>query len=180
LPSRPILLVFFEIASIIPKMKKALFIIHCSLLIVLSGCGWTPMHSNSRALQVELSDIYIHPIAGTNGIDLRNYLILNWNTPNIPGAKYELRVQLDEPVTILKGLQRTGDATWEEVRLRAFWTLSKDGKVIAQATEAAAESYTFVSDLVSSTASRTNATQNAIQAIGDKIEMKVNARLKRL
>ena len=155
-------------------MKQLLIL--CALWA--AGCGFVPMYSDNRGLQAELNDIYIAPIAGTNGIDLRNHLILNWNTVNEPGQKYELRVKLAEPVTIYKGLQRSGDATWEEVRVTASWTLSSDGRVIAGATETASESYTFVSDLVSANASRISATQNVIQSIGNKIEMRVNAKLK--
>jgi len=144
----------------------------------LCACGFVPMYSDGRALRAELADVHIAPIAGTNGIDLRNYLILAWNTANDPNAKYELKVKLNDPITIYKGLQRSGDATWEEVRMTASWTLSADGKVIAQASETASESYTFVSDLVSASAAKTNATQNAIAGIAQKIEMKVNAKLK--
>jgi hypothetical protein len=157
-------------------MKKIipLVVFHISL----AGCGFAPMYSDNAALQMELADIYIAPIAGTNGIDLRNHLILAWNTQNDPGAKYRLSVKLNDPETIYKGLQRTGDATWEEIRIKASWTLSSDGKVIAKSSEAASESYAFVSDLVSANASKISATGNAIQEIGNKIELKVNAKLK--
>jgi hypothetical protein len=137
------------------------------------------MYSDNAALQRELADIYIAPIAGTNGIDLRNRLILAWNTANEAPAKYHLSVRLNEPETIYKGLQITGDATWEEVRIRASWELKSGEETIAKSSEAASESYTFVSDLVSANASKTSAIGNAIQEIGNKIELKVNAKLKR-
>ena len=150
-----------------------------SCLLSLTACGFAPMYSDARALHMELSDIYIEPIAGTNGIDLRNHLIMNWRTPNNPGAKYVLRVMLLEPVTIYKGLRRSGDATWEDVLMTAEWSLSEGETVIAKSAESAAESYTFVADLVSANAAKISAEQNAIRSIGDKIEQKVNARLKR-
>lgn len=156
----------------------SLFIIHYSIFIMLAACGFTPMYKDNSALQAEISDIYIAPIAGTNGIELRNFLILSWNTDNNPGAKYTLKVKLYDPTTTYKGLQRSGDATWEEVRVVADWTLSSDDKIIVKSSETASESYTFVSDLVSANASRTSATQNAIQTIGANIEMKINAKLK--
>ena len=158
-------------------MKKVISIF-ALLFPLLAGCGFVPMYSESHVLKAELADIYIAPIAGTNGIDLRNHLILNWNTSNIEGAKYTLHVDLREPQTFLKGLQRTGDATWEEVRVTATWRLSRDGETVAQSTETAAESYTFVADLVAAAASRANATRNAIRVIGNRITMKVNAKLK--
>jgi hypothetical protein len=145
----------------------------------LAGCGFAPMYSDNAALQKELEDIYIAPIAGTNGIDLRNRLILAWNTANDKSAKYRLSVKLSDPETIYKGLQRSGDATWEEVRIKASWELKSGDDTIAKSSEAASESYTFVSDLVSANASKTSAIGNAIQEIGNKIELKVNAKLKR-
>jgi hypothetical protein len=138
------------------------------------------MYSDNQKLQDEVSDIYIAPIAGTNGIDLRNYLILGWNTPNNPDAKYRLSVSLNEPATIYKGLQRSGDATWEEIRINASWTLSAGKKVIIRSSESASESYAFVSDLVSANASKISATNNAIRQISERIEAKVNAKLKKL
>jgi hypothetical protein len=159
-------------------MKKLLAA--CSMMLVLSACGFSPMYRGESARGAETANIYIAPIEGTNGIELRNYLILAWNTPNIPESKYSLSVKLAEPATFYKAIQKTGDATWEEIRITASWTFSRGGEVIAKSSETAAESYTFVSDLVSANASKTSATGNAIRAIGEKIEMKVNAKLKNI
>jgi hypothetical protein len=144
----------------------------------LGGCGFTPMYEENRKLQDKMLEIYIAPIEGTDGIDLRNHLISKWNTKNLPDSKYKLDVKLNKPTTVFKALQRTGDATWEEVRMTASWTLSEKAKVITKSSESASESYTFVSDLVSANASKTSAMQNAIKIISDSIELKVNAKLK--
>ena len=152
-----------------------LFIIHSSLFI--SACGFTPMHAPSNRLAAETADIYIAPISGTNGIDLRNQLIVAWDANNYQGAKYTLRVNLRPPETILKGRQRTGDATWEEVRIRASWSLYQEDMLVARSIETASESYIFVADMIAANASRIRAQQNAVQMIGERIEMKVNAKL---
>jgi len=158
-------------------MKK-IGLFFCAAGAALSaGCGFTPVLSDNGRLGAKTRDIYIAPISGTTGIDLRNRLIVAWNTPSAEGARYTLAVKLDNPTTIYKGLQTTGAATWEEVRLEASWTLSENGAVIARSHETASESYTFVSDLISANAAKTTAISNAINSIGDKIEMKVNARL---
>jgi hypothetical protein len=157
------------------KKSAALF-----LTLVLSGCaGWAPMYSDNSSLQAKTSDIYIAPIAGTNGIDLRNRLMLGWNTASAGNEKYKLTVTLNDPVTVYKGLQPTGDASWEEIRITASWTLATGAATIARSSETASESYTFVSDMVSADASKTAAMQNAVNSIGDKIEMKVNAIMKK-
>jgi archaellin len=152
-------------------MKTSLLLL---FLPACASCGFAPMHS---ALPAEARDIYIAPIVGTNGIDLRNHLIVAWNTANSGTEKYSLAVRLNEPRTIYKGLQRTGDATWEEVRMTASWTLSRGSETIAKSRETASESYTFVSDLVAANASKAAAVKNATMSVGDSIEQKVNAML---
>ena len=157
------------------KVCYTLLFALCSLLY---ACGFSPVYSDNSKLENKLTDIYIAPISGTNGIDLRNHLILAWNTSNSESSKYKLSVKLNKPSTTYKALQRSGDATWEEVKMTASWTLSEGQKVISKSSESASESYTFVSDFISANASKTTAIQNTIKSIADKIEIKVNAKLK--
>jgi hypothetical protein len=155
--------------------------VNYSLLVItlaLGACGFTPMYEENRKLQDKMLEIYIAPIEGTDGIDLRNHLVSKWNTNNSPDTKYKLVVKLNKPATVYKALQRSGDATWEEVRMTASWTLSEKSKIITKSSESASESYTFVTDLVSANASKNSAIQNAIKIISDNIELKVNAKLK--
>jgi len=156
--------------------KIKIFLILISVAWI-SGCGFRPMHSDGRMMRREMQDIYIAPISGTTGIDLRNQLIVAWGTSNTEGARYTLKVNLHPPRTILKGLQRTGDATWQEIRIRADWKLYENEKEIARGTESASESYTFVADLISAHASHIHAMNNSVQLVGSRIEAKVNAKL---
>ena len=64
--------------------------------------------------------------------------------------------------------------------MNARWTLYEDKNILAKSSESASESYTFVSDLVSASASKNAATSNAVLSIGEKIDMKVSAKLKEL
>jgi LPS-assembly lipoprotein len=157
-------------------MKKLLTL---TLTLALFSCGFRPMHGPDRQLQSELRDIYIAPISGTNGIDLRNALRAKWGTDNSMDARYILWVNLNQPETILKALQITGDATWQEVRMTARYELrdTKTGEIIVTAFDTASESYTFVTDLVAAQASYNNAVQNAIQVLAKQIETRINARL---
>lgn len=119
------------------------------------------------------TDIYVAPISGINGIDLRNGLNAKFGGVREPSAKYTLTVKLNEPVTRYKALESTGDATWQEIVLTAKYTLSADGKKIASGSESASESYTFVRYLVAANASYNNAVQNTIQVLVDKIGARV-------
>ncbi len=147
-------------------MKKILLII---ALLITNGCGFTPMFSGND------TDIYVTPISGINGIDLRNALWGRFGGRREAGATYTLTVKLNDPVTQYKALERTGDATWQQISLTADYTLSHNGNQIAAGTESAAESYTFVRYLVASNASYNNAVQNTIRVLADKIGTRVIA-----
>ena len=150
-----------------------------ALCLMLFACGFRPVYDADRRLQTSLRDIYIAPVSGTNGIDLRNALRAKWGTDNSTDARYTLRINLHNPQTVLKALQITGDATWQEIRMNANYELvdNETGETILTAFDTASESYTFVSDLVAAQASYNNAVQNAIQVLAKKIETRVNARL---
>lgn len=155
-------------------MKKIFTV--CSLLFALCSCGFTPMYSDD--LSNKTGDIWVAPISGTNGIDLRNALRAQFVSGNEEStAKYSLNIDLKDPYTNFKGLQKTGDATWQEVRMTASYILKENtsGRVLVQGTAVASESYTFVRDLVAAQASKTNAVQNTLRLLSDKIGTRVAA-----
>lgn len=119
------------------------------------------------------TDIFVPPISGINGIDLRNSLNAKFGGARTAGAKYTLAVNLAEPTTQYKGLDPTGAANWQEINVRASYVLSCDGNKIASGSEMASESYTFVRYLVASNAAYNNAVQNAISQLADKISVRV-------
>ncbi len=115
------------------------------------------------------TDIYVPPISGINGIELRNALNAKFGGARDVNAPYALNVHLDEPVTTYKALQNTGDASWREVRVSAHYTLSHDGVNIASGHQDASESYAFVRYLVAANASYNNAVANVINVLADSI-----------
>ena len=135
------------------------------LLLCLSGCGFTPMFVGND------TDIYVSPIKGINGIELRNSLNAKFGGARDTNAKYTLNVSLGNPVTQYKARELTGDATWQEVSLTAHYTLTetKSGRVLARGSDTASESYTFVRYLVASNASYNNAIKNSLTVLSEKI-----------
>lgn len=147
-------------------MKKIFIIL---FVLIISACGFHPMFSGTD------TDIYVAPISGINGIDLRNALWARFGGQRGPDATYTLTVKLDDPVTQYKALERTGDATWQEISLTATYTLAHNGVTIATGMERASESYTFVRYLVASNASYNNAVQNTIRVLAEKISARAIA-----
>ena len=133
------------------------------LCLFLVGCGFRPMFSGNDA------DIYVPPISGINGIELRNNLNAKFGGQKDESAMYTLHITLDNPTTRYKGLNQTGDATWQEIQLKARYVLETKGTQIASGSEAASESYTFVRYLVAANASYNNAVANTITVLADKI-----------
>lgn len=144
-------------------MKKYL------LALMLCSCGFAPMYND------QVIDVYVAPISGTNGIDLRNELNAKFGGAKELDARYTLTVNLAEPVTQYKAIQSTGDATWQEVQLNASYVLTENDKKIATGKESASESYTFVRYLVAANASYNNAVQNSITVLSNKIGNRVIA-----
>lgn len=150
------------------NMKKYL------LILFLSACGFSPMYSDKKI------DVYVAPISGTNGIDLRNSLNAKFGSVGDMNTEYKLEVKLHGPITKYKAIQKTGDATWQEVELRSTYTLYKNEKIITTGKENASESYTFVRYLVASNASYNNAVQNTIKVLSEKIGSRVIAEVSEL
>ena len=164
-----------EIASDIQKkgakiMKRILAII---CVVLCAGCGFRPMFSGAD------TDIYVAPISGINGIELRNALNAKFGGVHDRTAKYTLTVNLSEPYTKYKALEQTGDATWQEIVVRADYTLARGDVQIARGTESASESYTFVRYLVAANASYNNAVQNTITVLAEKIGTRAIAEIAR-
>ncbi|MCL2538157.1 MAG: LPS assembly lipoprotein LptE [Alphaproteobacteria bacterium] len=158
-------------------MKK-LFTI--ALTLTLFSCGFSPMHApRNDATTSTTREIFVAPISGTNGVDMRNSLRARFGFTDGVAARYTLTVDLKNPETIFKALQKTGDATWQEVRVTANYTLTETstGTVLISATDTASESYTFVRDLVAAQASHNNAVQSAIRILSEKIETRIVAKL---
>ncbi len=144
-------------------MKKFL------VLFLLAGCGFRPMYSGND------NNIYVSPIDGINGIELRNGLNARFGGQRSPDAKYKLDIVLQEPVTQYKALARTGDATWQEISLHADYTIYDGDKKIASGSESASESYSFVRYLVASNASFNNAVKNTLSVLAEKISARTIA-----
>ena len=137
------------------------------LILFMAACSFKPIFSGDN------TDVYVAPISGINGIELRNSLNNQFGGAHDKNARYTLTVDLKNPTTQYKALDKTGAATWQEVRLNASYELKEGDKVIASGSERAAESYTFVQYLVASNASYNNAIMNAINVLSDKISMRV-------
>jgi len=152
-------------------MKKIL------LCLMLAGCSFQPVFSGGG------TDVYVAPINGINGIELRNSLNAKFggaHEESAENAKYNLTVNLRDPNTHYMALNRAGGATWQEVKLNASYVLKEGNKEIARGNESAAESYAIVGYLVAANASYNDAVLNTINVLSEKISMHVMAEIRKL
>ena len=138
-------------------MKKIL------LCCLLAGCGFRPVFSGND------TDIYVPPISGINGIEMRNALNAKFGGMHTADATYTLNITLNNPTIEYKALEETGVATWQEIHLVARYELTRNGATVVSGTDSASESYTFVRYLVASNAAYNNAVHNTITVLADKI-----------
>ncbi|MDR0448864.1 MAG: hypothetical protein LBG89_00170 [Rickettsiales bacterium] len=153
-------------------MKKLVFV----LALLVSACGFEPMYSSNDGRDQLDYMVHVAPISGTDGIELRNRLRSKLNPFGEPAAPlYKLNVKLLPKDNFLKGVQRTGDATWQEIRLTASYELidAATGKIILSNSESVSESYTFVQNLVAADSAAASATSSAIRILSDKIAGRV-------
>lgn len=137
------------------------------LVLLLVGCSFKPVFSGDD------TDVYVAPISGINGIELRNALNVKFGGVHESNARYNLTVNLQSPRIQNKALRRAGSATWQQVTLRASYVLKDGSQIISKGTESASESYTIVGYLVAANASYNNAVANTIRVLSDKIGMHV-------
>ena len=130
---------------------------------MLAACGFRPVFSGND------TNIYVPPISGINGIEMRNALNAKFGGQKDATAKYTLTIKLNEPKIKYKALDETGAATWQEIYLVATYTLTAGDVVVGKGRETASESYTFVRYLVASNASYNNAVKNTITVLAEKI-----------
>ena len=81
------------------------------LLLMVAACSFKPVFSGDK------TDVYVAPISGINGIELRNSLNAQFGGIHEQNAKYTLTVNLSAPETQYKAFERAGDAVWQEVKL---------------------------------------------------------------
>lgn len=142
------------------------------IFLFLFSCGFRPMYQDMSF------DIFVEPIkSGVSGIDLRNALNAKFGGSSNNNAEYRLLVKLDEPIKEYKAIEQTGEATWQEIKMIATYTLFKNDKEIAKGREVASDSYSIVRYLIAANAVYNNSIKNAITILSEKIATSVSAEI---
>jgi LPS-assembly lipoprotein len=159
-------------------MKKIHAPIYLVLLLLLTACGFTPMHGkysaqSSQAVQQNLAQISIANIPNREGQFLKNALIDRFYTDGRPSnALYVLDIEpIDEILTDLD-ITKSSDATRAQLRLNTIINLKDKATnaVVLRRKLTAVTSYNILQSQFTTRVSEQDARENALNDLADQIE----------
>ncbi len=154
-------------------MIKKLF-----LLLILTGCGFSPLYS-SKSMDERATMIDVAPIDGALGQDLRNNLEHRFNPSGINNEKsYKLVITLQEKEVSELGIRSDDTATRITISLTAYYTLYYKGKQVLKDKSTFLSAYNILQDPYSSYVSHQNALKEINDLISDDIAIRISLYLK--
>ncbi|MBN2675831.1 MAG: hypothetical protein JXR30_01105 [Alphaproteobacteria bacterium] len=142
------------------------------------GCGFHPLYQESS--QAVLEGVFISPISGTRGIDLRQQLRQVFAPHgDVKAPTYRVEVNLHEPRVDLRGVRQDGTATWGTVIAKADVKLifTPDESILLQNQETAFSSYQVLSSVYASMTASEDSYDRATETLGRQIISRVQARI---
>ncbi len=149
-------------------------------LIVLGGCGFTPMYGGGKAarheVQSKLSDIRIENIPNREGQYLRNLLIDRFFAENRQqNASYSLTFTPIQENKYELDVTKNANATRAELRQTTTFNLidTKTGKSVLSRTLLASTSYNVLSSQFTTRVSEDDARLNALNDLARQAEQQI-------
>ena len=168
-------------------MRFARHYIGTFLLLLLTACGFTPMHGkysaqNTQILQDTLSSIYIENIPDREGQFLRNELIDRFYQNGRPKQPaYKLRIEnINETITDLD-ITKSSDATRAQLRLTTKLSLqdTQTSAIVLRRDLTAITSYNILQSQFTTRVSEQDARENALNELAAQIERQLALYFKR-
>jgi len=168
--------------------QAVVFISMLSLLcLLISGCGFTPLHASGSFAKggqsgIPFEQIYIANIPDQEGQALRNMLIDRfYRQPPDPGALYRLDIKPVEENLIDLDVTKTADATRAQLRLATTLQLisRETNETLITRNLRAITSYNILANEFATRVSEQNARENALKNLARQIERHVALHFKR-
>lgn len=145
-------------------------------MLMLSGCGLTPLYSGGSAgpVAATLAGVEVAPIAGKGGWLVANALRDRFGAVGNGAARYRLDVRLDDSITGL-GARSDDSITRERRTLRARYQLVEldKGTVVLDATAGSDAGVDVVGSEYATIAAENTALERLSQVIADQIVARV-------
>lgn len=156
-------------------------------LLLLSGCGFTPVYGTqanqgNTSVSSELSQIYIANIPDRIGQMLRNNLIDRfYRDSRPPSAGYTLEINDLREQNIGLDITKTSDSTRAQMRLDGTLVLKKNGstEILLTRNIRAITSYNILGSEFATRVTQNDARENAIASFAEQIEIQLGLYFKR-
>jgi len=153
-------------------------------LFVLSACGFTPLYSQTKTINIlaDFQRIEIQQISNKIGLDLRNKLI---EILQPQGKKFPLSHRLNVTLTEEKSslaVKKSAFATRANLTIRANYQLYNiDGiKTVFSAKSRSSVSYDLLTDQYATLAAEKNARTRAVGELAEKLKIQLGAYYRRV
>lgn len=139
------------------------------LCLGLSACGFHPLYGGGGPSS-NLSSIYVEPVSGGSGYELRNTLIdLLGSNGEARGKAYRLQITLDETAQGV-ALQNDAAITRYNDSLEVDYVLTDaDGKVLTKGSQSGLSTYNVATSPYATLAAQQDSDKHAADDIADRI-----------
>lgn len=156
-------------------MRRLILLLCC---FCLWGCGFRPLYMTENNIHVmqQAEQIKINPIANFGGYQMGLILQQKLNPKQInPSKKWELRVQLADPVFYDQSIQGDNFASLEKITVSADYQLIdiKTNKQLISSRVSANGSYNIVNEPYATTMAKEKMYQNLIQILSEDIVLHI-------
>ncbi|MBT3627541.1 MAG: hypothetical protein HOM52_07215 [Rhodospirillaceae bacterium] len=143
------------------------------VIVILAACGFRPVHQfkNDQSIQQDLWSINVSPIAGRDGLVLRNRLLEKFSPRgNTDAPEYQLSVQLTKTTEALL-IQLDNTATRINLKMNAVFVLLNltTEATVYKGSAYSVGSYNVVESEFATVAAEKNTADRVAQAVGEEI-----------
>ncbi len=169
-------------------MKKSASLLALSAVLLLSGCGFQPMHGKySAAAQAEkgagLDTVEIANIRDANGTYLRNALIDRFYSSGYPNApRYTLSIAPINEREVELDITKSSEATRSQLRLETVMTLTdkqNPGTPVLQRSLRSISSYNQLESEFATHVTEQAARESGLNDLARQIELNISLFLNR-
>lgn len=149
------------------------FVVLSLAVFILTACGFRPVHQveNEQSIQQNLWSISVSPIAGRDGLILRNHLLGKFSPHGNSGESvYQLSVQLSKTTEALL-IQLDNTATRVNLKMNAVFVLHNltTDTTVYKGSAYSVGSFNVVDSEFATVAAEKNAADRVAQAVGEEI-----------
>jgi LPS-assembly lipoprotein len=138
--------------------------------LVVAGCGFRPLYGGGGESPVarQLAAIHVAAIPDRSGQELRNALEHRMATDTRQPARYAMEIALTEVIQEL-GVRKNLTASRANIRIKARWTLTTEGRVVHTGETEAIAAYNILDQQYATVTSEKDSRSRAVEQLANEI-----------